>query len=159
MRHLPILLTLAISAAAWAEAPSTIPPPPATTSRPVAIAPDPAAEAIRALLPRLGNSDYATRTAAQKDLDQLDYHALPALRQLAATSTDDEVKIRLLTRAGALAECGTVLVEQPSITQPGFPVEPAARGIDVSVDERGPGPQAPADASTTEHQPGVQPGQ
>lgn len=85
------------------------PPPPAPAAAPAAAtAPAATARALeprwQALLTQLRSPDFATRSAAQKQLDAATPADVPALRALAAAESDQEAKSRLLERAQELEE-------------------------------------------------------
>jgi hypothetical protein len=100
MRHLTslVILSALLHSVAFAAAPAS---PPA--SQPAAASPlDPNRWA--ALLQNLGNSDFAQRDAAQKELDRTTWRDRDLLQQSAAAADDPEVKARLEARLQALNE-------------------------------------------------------
>jgi hypothetical protein len=56
------------------------------------------------LLERLGDDNFTTRETAQQELEQITWHDLPTLRQLADADRDPEVKARLAARVAAIDE-------------------------------------------------------
>jgi hypothetical protein len=66
------------------------------------------------LLQRLGDADFATRDAAQKELDQVTSHDLDALRSLLQSASDPEVKARLAGRVAAIDE--NLAINPPGLT-------------------------------------------
>lgn len=90
---------LLVAAAAFSQVAPTQP-----QTLPAATRPDPADAVILSLVDRLGDTEFAQREAAQKQLEKLDYHAIAALRRVAATCTDAEVAGRLIQRARELEE-------------------------------------------------------
>lgn len=58
----------------------------------------------QAIIKQLGADDFAVRSAAQKDLDQMTWRQLDFLRHAADTAADPEVKARLAARVVAIEE-------------------------------------------------------
>lgn len=89
-------------------------PPTASAAAPASQAAAPDQAHWQATIKQLGADDFATRDAAQKDLDQMTWRQLDVLRQAAADAGDPEVKARLTARVAAIEE--DLAINPPPIT-------------------------------------------